>query len=464
MRGVVNLRHIVSLTIVLVAEAVALGSCAWPGPRRETPTPVASTPIVVDMQGMLSAKEAQGVVTEATQAARDRRQAQELVAAIQTVTSTPLVADNHVKLLIDGPRTYEAVLAAIDAARDHIHIETYIFADDEVGERFSAALIRKREQGVRVRIIYDAIGSLQSRDTFFEGLRQRGIETVAFRPLKPSSFWKVNNRDHRKLIVVDGSVAFTGGINISSTYESASTSRPGPEAGVDEGWRDTHVEIRGPAVRELQALFLETWTRLGQQLDPATPGLYPRLVESGEDLVQIVPSEGGDDSEFRIYEAYLTAIRKARDRIWISMAYFAPNRELREALAAAPGRGVDVRIIVPAFTDSGAILHASRATYAELLDAGVQIYEHTDALMHAKTAVIDGVWSTVGSCNIDPRSFVHNNEVNAVVVGGEFARSMQKMFRADLENSERIDPQEWKERPATDRMKEFLSSLVSYWL
>jgi cardiolipin synthase len=458
-----RLRHLVVLGL-LAFGAVALGSCAWTGPRREAPPPESAEPIVIDARGLLPSQAAKAVVTDATQETRDRRQAQELVTAIQGVTSTPLVAGNHVKLLIDGPRTYEAVLAAVEAARDHIHIETYIFADDEVGQRFSAALIRKREQGVHVRIIYDAIGSLKSRDAFFESLEHHGIETVAFRPLKPSSLFKVNNRDHRKLIVVDGSVAFTGGINISGTYESASTSRPGPEEGVDEGWRDTHVEIRGPAVRQLQALFLETWTRLGRQADPAAPGFYPPLVESGDDLVQIVPSEGGDDSEFRIYEAYLTAIRKARHRVWISMAYFAPNRELRQALAAAPARGVDVRIIVPAFTDSRAIHHASRATYGELLEAGVQIYEHTEALMHAKTAVIDGVWSTVGSCNIDPRSFVHNNEVNAVVVGGDFARSMQKMFRADLENSARIDPQEWQERPASDRMKEFLSGLLSYWL
>jgi cardiolipin synthase len=459
----VNLRPLV-LTGVALTLGTIIGSCAWTGPRREAPPPQSDTPIVIDKRGVLPSKAAQAVLTEATQSARDREQARELVAAIQTVTRTPLVTGNRVKLLIDGPRTYEAVLAAVEEARDHIHIETYIFADDEVGERFSAALIRKREQGVNVRIIYDAIGSLKSSAAFFDALAERGIETVAFRPLEPSSIWKVNNRDHRKLIVVDGSVAFTGGINISDTYESASSSQPGPDTGVKEAWRDTHVEIRGPAVKQLQALFLQTWTRLGRRADPATPGLYPTLAETGEDLVQVVPSEGGDDSEFRIYEAYLTAIRKARDRIWISMAYFAPNRELREALAAAPARGVDVRIIVPAFTDSGPILHASRATYGELLEAGVQIYEHTGALLHAKTAVIDGVWSTVGSCNIDPRSFVHNNEVNAVVVGGEFARSMQRMFRADLENSERIDPQEWQARPTSDRMKEFLSGLISYWL
>ena len=459
-----KLRPTILIGAALALQVWLLGSCVWTGPARETPETPAATPVVLDNDGRVSLREAQELVTDATQAARDRKQAEGLVAAVQTVTRTPLVAGNRVKLLIDGPRTYEAVLAAIEQAQDHIHIETYIFADDDVGERFSDALIRKREEGVEVRIIYDAIGSVNSSDAFFEKLAQRGIETVAFRPLEPSKLWRVNNRDHRKLIIVDGSVAFTGGLNISSTYASASTSRPGPDAGMKDGWRDTHVEIRGPAVKQLQAVFLETWTRLGQRADPAASDYYPPLVEAGDDLVQVVSSEGGDSSEFRIYDAYLTAIRRARDRIWISMAYFAPNRELREALAAAPARGVDVRIIVPGFTDSVPVYHASRATYGELLEAGVQIYEHNDSLMHAKTAVIDSVWSTVGSCNIDTRSFIHNNELNAVVVDGEFARAMQKMFRSDLKNSERIDPQAWKERPASERMKEFFSGLVAYWL
>src|SRR5262245_30298112 len=202
-------RHLFVIGLALGAQALVLGSCAWTGPRRETPQPEpAATPIVIDKRGLLSAEEAQAVVTDATMAARDRERAHELVAAIQDVTRTPLVAGNRVKLLIDGPRTYEAVLAAIEQARDHIHIETYIFADDEVGQRFSAALSRKRAAGVKVRIIYDAIGSLESSEGFFDALSRQGIETVAFRPLEPSSFWKVNNRDHRKLIVIDGNVAF----------------------------------------------------------------------------------------------------------------------------------------------------------------------------------------------------------------------------------------------------------------
>lgn len=390
--------------------------------------------------------------------------ARALANAIQARTGVPLVRGNRTRLLLDGPSTYAAMLAAVERARHHIHVETYIFSDDEVGERFAAALSRKRREGVAVRIIYDAVGSIASDPGFFAGLAERGIEVAEFRPLRPSTLWRVNNRDHRKLFVVDGRIAFTGGINISGTYSKASASRPGRDEGVSSGWRDTHLQIRGPAVRQLQALFVATWTRLGRQLDLAGAGLYPELDEVGSDLVQVVPSEGGDDREFRIYDAYLAAIRNARERIWISQAYFAPNAEFRDALAVAAGRGVDVRVIVPAFTDSALIYYGSRATYEELLDRGVAIYEHEDALMHAKTAVVDGVWTTVGSCNVDARSFVHNDELNAAVLGVDLAREMEAVFRADLGSSRRIEAESWRARPRADRIKEALSSLFAHWL
>ena len=447
---------------------LALG-CTGPGPVVKAPaavgakpSPPTATPVVVDGQGRVSAAEAEHALGRA--AAADVRRARTFANAIQARTGAPLVRGNRTRLLVDGPSTYAAMLAAVENARHHIHIETYIFSDDEVGERFAAALARKRREGVAVRIIYDAIGSIASDPEFFARLAERGIEVAEFRPLRPSALWRVNNRDHRKLTVVDGRIAFTGGINISATYSKASTSRPGPEQGVSSGWRDTHLEVRGPAVRMLQALFLQTWTRLGRRLELAGAGLYPELDEVGSDLVQVVPSEGGDDREFRIYAAYLAAIRNAHERIWISQAYFAPNAEFRDALSAAAARGVDVRVIVPAFTDSALIHYGSRATYEELLDRGVAIYEHEDALMHAKTAVVDGVWTTVGSCNVDARSFVHNDELNAAVLSVDLAREMEAVFRADLGSSRRIEAAAWRARPRADRVKEALSSLLAYWL
>jgi cardiolipin synthase A/B len=446
----------------IMALALTAVACTWHGPPQADVEPRgAATPVVLAPTGPVSKRQAEVAIDEAVASAASRKRAEELVAAIQAQTEVPLIQGNHSRLLIDGPQTYRAILAAVDKAHDHIHIETYIFADDEIGRRFADVLIRKHEQGVAVRIIYDAVGSIDSSRAFFNEMAKKGIEVAEFHP--PTKIDKINNRDHRKLVVVDGTVAFTGGINISGTYAKASTSRPGPEAGLTSGWRDTQVELRGPAVKELQELFVETWTRLGKQIDASTR-LYPQLDEVGEDLVQVVPSEGGDRSEFRIYAAYLAAIRNAARKIWIEQAYFAPNPELRQELINAAKRGVDVRIIVPGFTDSRIVYYSSRKTYTDLLENGISLYEHKEALMHAKTAVVDGVWSTVGSCNIDPRSFVHNNELNAAIVSADFARDMERVFQTDVENSQRIDPEAWKNRPASERMMEFFSGLFSYWL
>lgn len=442
--------------------ATSLG-CAWSRPVA-TPAPAGqTTPVVIDERGLLSPAQAEEAVEDAVAQARYRERAEALVKAIQVATGAPFIAGNSTRLLVDGPHTYAAMLAAMRTARHHVHVETYIFDDDDTGRRFADLLVQKRREGVAVRIIYDAIGSIGSDADFFARLTAQQIEIAEFRPLEPATLWRINNRDHRKLVIVDGRVAFTGGINISDTYSSGSSSRPGPDKGVDSGWRDTHLEIRGPAVKTLQSIFLETWKRLGKSAD-ASPELYPQLDATGSTLLQVVASDGGDSNEFRIYDAYMTAIREARQRIWITQAYFAPTDELRDALAAAVARGVDVRIIVPGFTDSGLIFHASRATYGELLDAGVAMFEFEDALLHSKTAVIDGIWSTVGSCNIDPRSFAHNNELNAAVVGRDFARSMEALFQRDLEQTRRLDAATWDERPMSNRVKEFLSSLLSYWL
>jgi cardiolipin synthase len=276
--------------------------------------------------------------------------------------------------------------------------------------------------------------------------------------------WKINNRDHRKIVVVDGRTAFTGGINISSTYESSSATRPGPEEGVDAAWRDTHVELDGPVAAQFQALFLSTWTRAGGEVEDEQGVLFPPIPAVGNELVGAVASEGDDDSESRIYASYLTAVEHASQRIWLTNAYFAPDKAFRKALIAAAKRGVDVRLIVPGFTDSGLILHASRSTFDELLAGGVRIYEQRYALLHAKTAVIDTALSMVGSANLDMRSFLHNNEVNAVVVGSTFAERMERVFERDLKDTRELDLESWRKRPFIDKLKEQGSRLFSYWL
>lgn len=393
----------------------------------------------------------------------------ELITAFREQADTPLVAGNHVSLLIDGPQTLAAIRKAIEAARQHIHIETYIFADDEVGRAFSELLIARRREGIEVRVIYDAVGSVTTPGGFFDHMREAGIEVHEFRPLDPVRTpltWKINNRDHRKIVVIDGRIAFTGGINISSTYASASTTKPGPDTGRDEAWRDTHVEIEGPVAAQFQTLFLATWTRAQGKIDTEAGAsqYFPPVAPAGAELVAAVASDADDKDESRIYATYITAIRHATQRLWLTNAYFAPNKELRRALIDAVKRGVDVRLIVPSFTDSGLILYASRSSFDELLAGGVRIYEQRYALLHAKTAVIDSALSMVGSANLDMRSFLHNNEVNAVVVGSDFARRLEAVFERDLKDTRELDLKSWRKRPFTDKLKEFGSSLFSYWL
>jgi cardiolipin synthase len=274
----------------------------------------------------------------------------------------------------------------------------------------------------------------------------------------------MNNRDHRKIIVVDGEVGFTGGINISAAYSVSSRSRPGPEAGLDSGWRDTHVRLAGPVVQQLQALFLSTWIRAGGQVDAASLEFYPKLPAAGAEPVAIVASDGSDSSEVSVYATYLAVVRLATRRIWLTQAYFSPNQQFIDALIDAVKRGVDVRVVVPGFTDSGLVFNAARSRYNELLKGGVRLYEQREALVHAKTAVVDGVVSTVGSANLDMRSFIHNNEANAIIISRDFGAALETVFERDMLASREVTLAEWQRRGILPRLKESLSRLFSYWL
>jgi cardiolipin synthase A/B len=458
-----RLRALAALLIVAFAE-----SCA--APRARTPDQTNKAPILGE-RGALSPSRGERLVDQRLDPAQDTVDVRELIEAFREQSATPLIAGNRVAPLIDGPRTLAAIRQAIEEAQHHVHVETYIFADDEIGREFRDLLVRRRQHGVEVRVLYDAIGSVDTPTAFFAPMLAAGVQVREFRPLSPVKTpltWKVNNRDHRKIVVVDGRTAFTGGVNISSTYASSSATRPGPEAGRNEAWRDTHVQIDGPAAAQFQALFFETWTRAGADIDAEEKAqkrqYFPGIGAVGADLVAAVATTGGDRSETTIYATYLVAVRHASRRLWMMQAYFAPNKELRRALIDAARRGVDVRIIVPGFTDSGLIFHASRASYDELLAGGVRMFEQPHALLHAKTLVIDGALSMIGSANFDMRSFLHNNEVNAVVVGSDFARGMERQFEKDLKATHELTLERWRERPAADKFKEFASSLLSYWL
>jgi cardiolipin synthase len=397
--------------------------------------------------------------------AADSNRIPSLIADIGSLSDVPVYADNDVKLLIDGPATYKAMLSAISAAEHYVMLETYIFADDEAGQKFAELLTSKSANGVTVMAVYDSFGSFGSDESFFEAMRSSGIELIEynkFDPIDGGNPLNLNNRNHRKLLVVDGLVAFTGGINLSSTYSSRSTGLP-KENPVREGWRDTHIEIRGPAVQGLERTFLERWRALGGHL------VRPQVVQPdglppGDEVVAILKAEGGDGKQSAIFAAYLDAMRKAEERIWITQAYFAPDREFLELLASCAERGVDVRLLAPGLSDSGLVLSASRSRYGKLLKSGVRIFESQNAVLHAKTAVIDGIWSTVGSSNLDYRSFLHNDEVNAVVIGDEFANTMEKQFLQDVAQAREIELHDWQGRSLWSRFREKVSWAVEYWL
>jgi cardiolipin synthase A/B len=385
---------------------------------------------------------------------------------------SPLVLGNKVTLLQDGPDTHEAMFDAIRAAIDHINLETYIFDDGELGQQFAELLLEKQASGVHVNVLYDSVGGLFTPQSFFDRLREGGIAVLEFNPVNPLAnnpkTWRVNNRDHRKLLVIDGRVAFIGGVNISDSYSSsplgmpASGGKRSPGIDDDEGWRDTHIQVEGPVVAEFQRLFLDTWTRQAEA-PPTKRHYYPDLPAQGDEIVRAIGSRA-DEEASPIYMTMVSAITRAESEVRLTVAYFGPDPTLLEALTGAARRGVKVQLVLPSYTDSAAIFHLGRSYYTKLLKAGVEIYERHGAVMHAKTAVIDGVWSTIGSSNLDVRSFLHNDEINAVVLGGEFAMQMEVMFAADLAESEQILLRDWRRRSLWLRVKERVARIGAYYL
>jgi cardiolipin synthase A/B len=449
---------------LLVFPLGLCAACVTPNPRVE---PAPDTPPIVAKQRILSEEEGDPLLKAALEEYKNDAAVRELVTAVRRYSSAPLTSGNRVGVLIDGPQTYAAIEPELKAARHHIHLETFIFGADAIGRRFADLLAQKRQEGVEVRVLYDSVGSMETPTAFFEDLRQRGIEVREFRPMNPVKnprIWDIHNRDHRKIIVVDGKVGFTGGLNIDSTYSSASTSRPGPKRGMEDGWRDTHIRIEGPAVSQLQALFLDSWAKAG---DPVAVGegsrYFPALRSSGGTLVSIVGNDSESDDR-SLYGSYVAMFTHASSRLWITHAYFAPNQELLTAMTDAAKRGVDVRLIVPAFTDSRLVLNATQSTFTPLLEAGVRIYELKDALLHAKSVVADGTVSIVGSANLDMRSFLHNDEVNAVVVDREFGKRMEEVFMRDQRASRQVSLERWQRRSLWQRFKEFGVGLFGYWL
>jgi cardiolipin synthase len=369
------------------------------------------------------------------------------------------VLEGHaVDLLIDGTQAFPAMLEAIEQARAFASLETYIFQADGIGHRFRDALAAAARRGVEVRVLYDSIGSLDADSSFWRPLRETGAEAVEFHPLaKWRQRWPdtLNRRDHRKVLVVDGEVGFCGGINIHDKVL--------PEDQEGGGWRDTHVRIRGPGVRELHRMFLQSWRYAGGAVPADVGRLLPRPDRPGRTRLQVAATAAFTRRR-TIQRAYLHALRRAREFVYLWNPYFVPVRSVRRALRNARQRGVDVRVIVPARGDIMPVQFASRALYASLMRAGIRIFEWREHVMHAKCGVIDGLWSTVGSYNLDHRSLLHNLELNVMIYGPEFGREMVSMFERDLESCAEVDPDSWPFRPLLDRLLERFFYMFRHWL
>ena len=421
---------------------------------------------IENARGPLSAARSKQVIEGLRRAGKDTEVLDRHLALEQAISDSPLLTGNRVTLLQDGPATYAAMFAAISAARDHINMETYILEDDEVGRQFADVLINKQREGVQVNLIHDGVGTLGTPRAFFQRLLDAGVKLLEFNPANPltaKAGWDVNQRDHRKLLILDGKVALLGGVNISSVYSSGSSvGRKAASSTGKQPWRDTHLQIEGPAVAELQKLFLETWNKQkGEALAPRA--YFPVLARVGDEVVHTIGSSP-DDAYSLIYATLISAINSAEREVLLTNAYFVPDPQLVASMKDAVARGVDVKLILPARTDSALVFHAGRSHYSDLLQAGVKIYERKNALLHAKTALIDGVWSTVGSTNLDWRSFLHNQELNAVVLGAAFGQRMHKAFDEDVAQSQQITLEEWERRSLDLRVKEMFGRLWQYWL
>jgi cardiolipin synthase len=412
---------------------------------------------VVSSQGPLSASESRQIIRNLEARSGTTDILTRHLAFEQAISGSPLMLGNQVTLLENGADTYRAMFGAIEGATRNINLETYIFDGDKIGERFANALIAKQQQGVQVNIIYDGFGSILTRASFFKRMRASGIRLVEFDPINPFAAgfrWAPLHRDHRKLMVVDGTIAITGGINISGVYASGITRGKNSADAILNSWRDTDVQVEGPAVSEFQELFAANWRRQGGA-PLKFEDYFPALDNKGDQIVRVL---GTVPQEFStIYVTLISAIRNAETNVYITDAYFAPDPQMLESLETAARRGVDVRLLLPGRTDQPLIGPAARAHFSELLDAGVKIYLWQGEMLHAKTATIDGVWSTVGSSNLDWWSIARNDEINAVVLSVRFGGQMNELFMRDLKNSQQIDATVWQERSVLERIDEAIA-------
>ena len=389
------------------------------------------------------------------------RSYQKLTKFIESCNASPVTANNSVTLLLNGEEKFPALLKALKVAASHIHLEYYIYEDDTTGNALADVLIQKAQQGVTVRFLYDDFGSHSLGKDFLHRLKEGGVETAPFYQVKWYAFAnRLNYRNHRKIIIIDGKKCFVGGINISDKYRNDDK---------DESklyWRDSHLMIEGRATFYLQYLFLCDWnfsTRKMLEPDADFFPEYPDNEELKEELVQIVASGPDSDLPVILY-SLMEVIGSAGKRILITSPYFIPGENLVDLLIIAAKSGVEVKLLVPGISDSKIVNAAARSYYTDLLQQGVRVFEYQKGFVHAKTIVIDDSLALIGSANMDYRSFDLNFEVNAMVYSKEISAQLQKAFDFDLKDSIEINAEEWLNRPKYIHIWEKFVRLLSPFL
>lgn len=365
---------------------------------------------------------------------------------------TPIIDGNQVDYLHNGDQIFPAMLEAIREAEHFIALETYIYWSEQIGSEFSEALAERARAGVAVHVVLDAVGSSSMDDTLVESMKSAGVQVHLYRPLHWYNLGRINNRTHRKLLIVDGRIAFTGGVGIADQWLG--------NAQDSKHWRDAHFRLRGPAVSQMQAVFNDNWLQAtGTVLQGKT--YFPSDSAAGSMRAQVFsssPNSGSDSMQLM----YLMAINAATREIDISASYFVPDRLTRATLVMAMRRGVRVRLVLPGeHIDTEIVRSASRANWGVLLREGAEIYEYQPTMFHTKVMVVDGLMTSVGSTNFDARSFSLNDEANLNIYDAAFAARMQSVFEDDIKRSNRVTYDLWKSRPWKERLAEALAEPIS---
>lgn len=378
---------------------------------------------------------------------------EKLINLILNSACSPFTINNKTQLLNNGKETFQSFFQAMERAKHHIHLEFYIFRNDNIGTKMQKLLIKKAQEGVEIRLIYDGYGSIKLNKEFIRELKINGVQTASFSPLSiPLANKRVDYRNHRKILVVDGKVGFVGGINVGDEYMGKS-----PDF-ID--WRDTHLRIEGDGVKILQNIFLQDWCFTTHE-DINEDIYYPIFNEiMGEELVQI--AAGGPDSPWEpIMHMYFSMIATAEKSVYLTTPYFIPTESINAAIKNAALSGLDVRIILPGKPDSRFVLWASMSYIRELLEVGVRVYQYQKGFIHAKTLVVDGLVSSIGTANMDIRSFKLNFEVNAFIYNQKVSEELERDFFNDLKNCREISYTSYENRPLIMKFLESLARLFS---